>query len=82
MTMPALSRTARQVFTNAYTRPDVNLNELAHLTGLNPATVARQVRHLERCGLVVSVVRLVATNTPRRARRMCRLVQPAPWTVN
>ncbi|MFC4638552.1 winged helix-turn-helix domain-containing protein [Deinococcus hohokamensis] len=70
-----MSRTQRQVFTLVYACPGLTLNELAHHTGLNPVTIARQVRSLEQ-------VRPAVTNTARLRRRMCRLVSPAPWTVN
>ena len=80
-TLPPLSTTQRQVFSAAYACPGLNLNELTRLTGLNPATVARQVRHLEGLGLLVSVVCTAVTNTGRLCRRICRLVRPAPWTV-
>lgn len=80
-TLPALSTTQRQVFSAAYACPGLNLNELTRLIGLNPATVARQVRHLEQLGLLVSVVCTAVTNTSRLCRRICRLVRPAPWTV-
>jgi len=81
VSLPALTVTQRQVFSAAYACPGLNLNELTRLTGLNPATVARQVRHLEQLGLLVSVVCTAVTNTGRLCRRICRLVRPAPWTV-
>ncbi len=81
MSLPTLNRVQRQVFTVAYACPGLNLNELARATGLNPATIARQVRRLEHAGLLVSVVRTARTTTHRSGRRRCRLVEPAQWTV-
>lgn len=65
-----------------YAVPDLSLNEIARLLNVNTAIVAYAVRALEHRELLTSTVRPVVTNTPRRARRLCRLVRPAEWTVS
>lgn len=79
--IPTLHPRQRQVFSAAYLMPDQSLNELARLLQVNAAVVAHAVKSLEQRGLLVTSMRAVVTNTPRRSRRLCRLVRPAPWTV-
>lgn len=74
--IPILHPRQREVFSAVYLLPGQSLNELARFLQVNSAVVA-----LEKRGLLTSSVRAVVTNTPRRARRLCCLVRPAPWTV-
>ncbi|WP_412027036.1 hypothetical protein [Deinococcus yunweiensis] len=79
--MPKLHPRQREVFSAAYLQPGQSLNELARALRVNSAVVAHAVHRLETLGLVSTMVRPVVTNTPRRQRRLCRLVSPAAWTV-
>ena len=79
--IPTLHPRQREVFSAVYLLPGQSLNELARFLHVNSAVVASAVVALEQRGLLTSSVRAVVTNTPRRARRLCRLVRPAPWTV-
>ncbi|THF88419.1 MarR family transcriptional regulator [Deinococcus sp. KSM4-11] len=81
VSIPKLHPRQREVFSAAYLQPGQSLNELARALRINSAVVAHAVYRLEALGLISTMVRPVVTNTPRRQRRVCRLVSPAAWTV-
>lgn len=79
--LPLLSPRQREVFSAVYLRPGQCLNELARTLNMPCGLIAGCVTSLETLGLLDSSLRPITTKTPRRARRLGRVVRPADWTV-